>query len=325
MIQPHELKSALPMNLSNGVTSTTTVVWNTLVAAKEGQLNVLKKLVSECAELAYAQYNYAPPIHFAVREGHTEMVDYLLSIGAHDPSYKIYPFQDSLDVIAQDRGHHEIADMLERYSKDPTCLKFKGDNGAIDYQRNDSQRDFETAVDKEDIRQVEKILQEHPEFARDQTYFWGEGILMMPAKAGNVELCELLMRHGATVPQILKWAQFYYFEQDESAEFLMENGMNPDVMSWHHVTLLHDMAQKGEIKKASLLIKHGAEINAIDDEYQSTPLGMAARWGHTHMVEYLLEQGADARKAGRPWATPLAWAQRKKHTAIEHLLKQAGA
>jgi ankyrin repeat protein len=29
------------------------------------------------------------PIHFAVREGHVELVKYLLDNGAHDPNYKI--------------------------------------------------------------------------------------------------------------------------------------------------------------------------------------------------------------------------------------------
>ena len=46
------------------------------------------------------------------------------------------------------------------------------------------------------------------------------------------------------------------------------------------MTLLHDMAQSGDIAKAGLLLEHGADIDAIDDEYRATPLGMAARWGN---------------------------------------------
>ena len=96
--------------------------------------------------------------------------------------------------------------------------------------------------------------------------------------------------------------------------------MNPNVMSWHHVTLLHDMAQKGNIYKAKLLIDHGAAIDPIDEEYQSTPLGMAARWGHIEMVKFLLEQGADPNMAGEAWATPLEWARKKGHGEIEEML-----
>src|SRR5215468_8998642 len=98
MIQPDELKPELPMDLSAG-TSTTTKIWEILVASKDGDLKRVKELVDENSALIYAQYNYTPPIHFAVREGHTELVKYLLDQGAHDPSYKTYPFLDSLSNI----------------------------------------------------------------------------------------------------------------------------------------------------------------------------------------------------------------------------------
>jgi len=101
--------------------------------------------------------------------------------------------------------------------------------------------------------------------------------------------------------------------------------MNPNHMTWHHVTLLHDMAQEGDIQKAALLLKHGAEINPLDDVYQSTPLGLAARWGNVEMVEFLLKQGADPNKSGASWATPLSWAKKKGHNDVENILKKAGA
>ena len=50
-------------------------------------------------------------------------------------------------------------------------------------------------------------------------------------------------------------------------------------MNWQHTTLLHEMARLGEIRKATLLLDRGADIDAVDQEFQSTPLGFAARWG----------------------------------------------
>ena len=67
MLQPNELKLNLPVKLFNGAISTTSKVWDMLTAAKNGNMNKVKKLVDECPELIYAQYNYTPPIHFAVR------------------------------------------------------------------------------------------------------------------------------------------------------------------------------------------------------------------------------------------------------------------
>ena len=322
MIQAIELKLNLPMKLSNDVVSTTTKVWSILFASKQGDLETVKKLGNECHELLYAQYNYTPPIHFAVREGHIDLVKYLLEQGAHDPTYKIYPFQEHLQTIANDRGYYDIESLLNEYVANPSLQKYKGDNGEILYNRTELQVEFQNAVDKNGYNKVESILKEHPEFAKDETYFWSEGIIVFAAKENNHKMMELLMSYGAKVPNILKWTQFYYFEHYDSAVYLMEHGMNPNTMSWHHVTLLHDMAQKGDIKKTELLIKHGANINSIDEEYQSTPLGMAARWGHADLVKLLLGHGADPNRSGAVWSTPLAWAMKKKHIEIENILRE---
>src|SRR5262245_51871242 len=137
MIQPNELKLNLPVELSNGVMSTTEKVWEILVASKKGDLGTVKKLVEECPELIYAQYNYTPPIHFAAQEGHLDLVKYLLANGAHDPDYKIYPFLDTLQTVAQDRDNFDIVVLLNQYATDTSRHKFKGDNGQIFFSRTD--------------------------------------------------------------------------------------------------------------------------------------------------------------------------------------------
>lgn len=320
MIQPHEMKLDLPMRLSNGVVSTTTKVWDILMASYEGDLARVRSHVADCPELAYAQYNYAPPINFAVRQGHVEIVRYLLSIGAHDPEYRFYPFQESMQTVAADRGYAEIVDMLNEYESSSDHKKFRGDNGEILYDRNELELEFQQAADIFDLPKVEAILKDHPEFALDNTFFWGEGILLFAAKESNHEMIDLLMSYGATVPKVLKWTQFYYFERLDAASYMMEKGMDPNTMSYQHVTILHDMAQKGFIDKAELLLKYGAEIDPIDEAYQSTPLGFAARWGNVEMVEFLLSKGADPNKSGAEWSTPLMWAQNKGHGRICEVL-----
>jgi uncharacterized protein len=74
------------------------------------------------------------------------------------------------------------------------------------------------------------------------------------------------------------------------------------------------------IAAAELLLAHGANIDAIDEEYRSTPLGVAARRGQLAIVELLLEHGADPTAAGAPWATPLAWAEKKSHPDVARML-----
>lgn len=325
MIQPNELLLNLPMEVANGTISSTTTVWEILQASRYGDVQKVKALVEECPDLIYAQYNYAPPIHFAVIHGHTELVQYLLDKGAHDPAYKIYPFLDTLETIAADKEYTAIEYMLNEYAADTSRHVYKNDNGRIFYTRTPLQNEFEKAVDENDVHKTEQILKQHPAFAKDETYFWGEGILTFAAKENNRLMIDLLMSYGAKVPGILKWTQFYYFERTDGAAYMMEKGMSPNTMSWQHVTILHDMAQKGFIDKAALLIQYGADPDITDEIYQSTPLALAARWGQTEMVQYLLEQGANPNKAGALWATPLVWARKKGFADIEELLLKAGA
>src|SRR5215471_8825254 len=181
MIQPDEMKLNLPMELSNGVVSTTSQVWNILTASRDGNLDRVKELVAECPELIYAQYNYTPPVHFAVREGHTDLVKFLLDQGAHDPAYKIYPFLDSLLTVAQDRNYQEISRLLEQYNNDPSLCKYRGDNGSIRMGRTDLQIKLQKAINDDDFQTSEQLLKDHPDLALDEFFFWGEGIMSMPA------------------------------------------------------------------------------------------------------------------------------------------------
>ena len=227
--------------------------------------------------------------------------------------------------MALDRGHSEIAALLTGYLGRPDLLQKRGDTGAIDYGLDDIQRRFEKSVHKNDLRETARLLADRPALALDETASWSEGVLMMPANRGWREMLELLMQHGARVPDVSKWAPEYYFKHYDIAAYLMAHGMNPNHMSWQHVTLLYDMAQRGNIPKARLLLSHGADINALDEEYRSTPLGLAARWGHGKMVAFLIERGADVQKAGASWATPLAWARNKGFTDIASELEKGKA
>jgi len=324
MIQPPELKLHLPMHVGDGMAATTTQVWQVLLAAYHEDLGMVRRLGAECRGLLYAQYNYAPPIHFAVRQGHTELVRYLLAEGAHDPAYRLYPFRESLQTVAGDRGFEEIGLLLDAYEASGGA-GFRGDNGQIDYGRTDVEKQFERAVGENKVSEVRRILEEHPEFALDNTFFWSEGVLTIPIKKGYYEMAELLMGYGAKVPSLLKWTQFYYFETYAHAEWIMARGMDPNVMSWQRVSLLHDMAQKGYLDKAELLLRYGAKMDVIDEAYESTPLGLAARWGQTEMVRFLLDRGADHELAGADWARPMAWAERKGHGEVVELLRSVGA
>jgi ankyrin repeat protein len=321
MIQPLEMKESRPIKLHDGGVSTTTDVWNMLSASFDGDLDRVQALADRSPRLLTCQYDYTSPLHLAVREGHVEVVTFLVERGALDPSYRTHPFLDPLLTVAEERGFTQITQILQQ----PVETREWGDTGGIDFQKDDTHERFQQLVNDGKHAEVGAMLQQRPELALDETAFWGEGILAMPAKDGDHRMLEILMDYGARVPDVSKWGARYYFKHYETAAFLLDKGMNPNHMNWREFTLLHDMAHTADSSKASLLIRYGADVHYIDDEYRSTPLGYAARWGHVEMVKVLLDSGADPNKSGASWSTPLSWARRKHHAQVETLLLDAGA
>jgi ankyrin repeat protein len=541
LIRPVELSSGRDWKLSDGTHATTDDVYTMFVAARDGDLATVKRLIARTPSLATVEYNYTPPIHFAVREGHRAIVELLLGRGA-DPAYRSYPFQESLLTFAEDRVHDDVAALLrgqlsrrfalaagtqaiiaaaangdlavveselarqpalahasnetgdtplhqaahkghlhvveallaagadvdrvrgdgyrpvhcalmpnwffradlgrhegiirlllahgarytifiaalrgdesfvrEALARDRSLANFedschhrvlsaavrRGDvamtrlllehgadptlpeegaprglslwiavndrqreivelllahgadpNGPVESsgtpmsqaardaeltallsahggrQRTSDRDRVARLVDDGKLDDAERLLRANPQLLRDDEAGWGDGILAGPARDGRHDVIAMLMRLGARVPPVSKWAPYYYFKHEATAAFLLKQGMEPDHMNWHRFTLLHHMAAEGELGKARLLLEHGATIDAIDDEYRSTALGVAARRGQRAMVELLLERGADPTAAGAPWATPLAWAKMKGHPRIADLLRAAGA
>jgi ankyrin repeat protein len=94
-------------------------------------------------------------------------------------------------------------------------------------------------------------------------------------------------------------------------------------------TMLHEVIARDHgvgVSLATILLQAGARTDIRDEFLKSTPLGWACRWGRVALVELLLARGADPIEAGaEPWATPLAWAERRHHAGIASILRQHGA
>src|SRR5690349_19435437 len=196
MLTPIEMQRTLPMALHGGAKSTTTEVWAMLSASFAGDLAKAEELMAQRPALATCQYNYTPPLHFAVREGHVALVNLLVERGAYDPGYKSYPFGETLLTIARDRGFDEIATSLESARARGLAHKWV-ETGEIDYEQDTEQQSFDRAVHDGKRRDVERMLAQRPELARNELSSWAEGVLMMPAKGRNRALLEVLLLAGA--------------------------------------------------------------------------------------------------------------------------------
>ena len=100
---------------------------------------------------------------------------------------------------------------------------------------------------------------------------------------------------------------------------LLEEGADPDVADMRGMSALHHSSVAGRSEAVSLLLDHGANVNAVtcqcgrahdwDCRKDRTPLQLAAQNGHAQIVRLLLEAGSrlnDATRSSRKTALHFA-------------------
>lgn len=143
-------------------------------------------------------------------------------------------------------------------------------------------------------------------------------------------MLNMFLRRGYPMPSVLTECKTYLYHVPHMTQQLLDHGLDPNLPDWQRRTPLHDLSAgirhvEDATELGQLFIDHGADINAIDEEHRSTPLGIAAREGQAEFVDLLLANGADPNAAGASWAKPLAWAERRGRERISSKLRAHGA
>ena len=199
-------------------------------------------------------------------------------------------------------------------------------------------------IQRGDIETVAAILRYNPDpFANETAEYCSTPYTavisgckrdMSSGESGDVywAMLHLFLDRGIPLPKVLTECRSYLYHVPAMTRVLLEHGLDPNLPDWQRRTPLHDLAggagRHVEVKMGvtllQLFLEFGADINAIDEEFRSTPLGYGARCGRTEIAGLLLERGADPDRAGAPWATPSVWATKKGHTEIIELLREHG-
>lgn len=270
-------------------------------AAMAGRMAIVKLLLEKGADPNLPEEGIAPmghALHSAVVYNHIEIVRLLLEHGAY-PNVPIESSADSL-TAALERGDKAMIDLLCSY-------------GAA--------RSLDLLAYYGDIQTAAAVLKANPVLADDAS------ALETAAGQGNEDFVRLMLRYQPDLAKQIAVGVRSQGPQDaiksrELTEFLFQRGMNANARNWLGISPLHRFAERGDIHNAGLFLEHGADIDAIDEQHCTTPLGWAAKAGRAEMVEFLLEKGADPKlPADKPWARPRAWAEKRGHEAVLKLLK----
>jgi hypothetical protein len=163
-----------------------------------------------------------------------------------------------------------------------------------------------------DIETATQLLATTPSLADDPE------ALAEAAEHGNESIVRLMLRYQPRLAERIAVVA----GTSELTEFLFRNGMNPNLLAWLGVTPLHRFAQRGDIEKAAVFLAHGANLDARDEEFCTTPLGYAVLAGRLRMVEFLLRRGAKVHLPDdREWATPIALAAVRGYDEILRVLR----
>lgn len=299
-------------------------------AAKIGDLARVRQLLDEHPALAnavpdYSTYYSGLPLRCAAGAGHLEIVQLLLERGA-DPNgaERVAPWGGAL-YEALGGKHAEIIRLLLQYGANPnaavessgSCL-WRAMRDNIDQElieeliAHGAVLDVKFLCYDENIPALAAILHANP-----QTLITEEA-MNYAFENNHRRLVELILRYQ---PDILKNVCMHSVKDTEWARELIQHGLNPGRANWLGVTPLHKYAAAGDLEMANICLEFGTDINAIDDEYSSTPLVWAARCGQTEMVKVLLEHGAKVLlPEDKLWAHAMQWARRRGHDEIAELL-----
>uniref|UniRef100_A0A3B3R266 GA binding protein transcription factor subunit beta 2 n=1 Tax=Paramormyrops kingsleyae TaxID=1676925 RepID=A0A3B3R266_9TELE len=111
--------------------------------------------------------------------------------------------------------------------------------------------------------------------------------------------------------------------QDDEVRSLMANGA-PFTTDWLGTSPLHLAAQYGHYSTAEVLLRAGVSRDART-KVDRTPLHMAAAEGHSVIVDLLVRSGADINAKDMLKMTALHWAAEHRHRDVAELLVKYGA
>lgn len=142
----------------------------------------------------------------------------------------------------------------------------------------------------------------------DHPFFWASFILMGEAGASRTFTTKGVHEDASSVQP----ASVDGTERTSGSD--LENGKS-----------LLEACKSGKSREVARLLEKGASVRARDPEFEGTPLHWAVYGGHTKVVAMLLKNGADINALNKDGRTPLSFAASLGHADIVKLLIRKGA
>ncbi len=158
-----------------------------------------------------------------------------------------------------------------------------------------------------------ELLEANPALLHTRWDKTNEMAIEAAAHVGHREIANYLLSKGATL-DICTAAMLGLSEK--VAEFLKSDPKQANAKGAHGIPVLFFAALSGKTEIADLLVSHGSR-EGLDGALQG-----AVRLGHTTMVKWLLDRGANVQTKDFEGKTPLEVATARNDTEMVRLLSQ---
>ncbi|WP_353283576.1 ankyrin repeat domain-containing protein [Wolbachia endosymbiont (group A) of Pogonocherus hispidulus] len=256
-----------------------------LINARNGNLDKVKDLIIQGANLEAKDINGNTALHNACSNGHLKVVEYLIEKGASLKA-KNKDGKTPLDLAIQE-GRIDIVQAIEQIQSDL--------NGKL-----------LSAVKNGDLNKIEDLVSQGTSLeVKDSN---GNTLLHYASQNNHLRVVKYLIKKEASLkaknkdgetPLDLAVQKNYI----DIIEFLKKTQLDLDKE-------LLAVANGDDLNRVKALVSQGASLEAKDNS-DNTPLHNACNNGHVKVVEYLVEEGASLKAKNKDGEAPL-------HVAVQH-------
>jgi ankyrin repeat protein len=327
-----------------------------LKAIKNGDIERIKKLISQGADVNAKDNRGMTPLHKAAYYGRRQMAKVLIAKGANvngtdkagqTPLHvaanfgaKFVPellLANGANIRARDiAGNTPLHAATDFWCVDKDLLELLIAKGADVQARNKAGQTplhRVSMIRRQNIPlelTAEILLAHGAEVdAKDKS---GNTPIHFAVKNGHVKLIDLLLSKGAIIskddnllPDEEASLQASWSNHADVLKVLLDYGADVNAADRWGWSLLHYTTWEGNADMTKMLLEKGANPNTVERERGRTPLHLAAFRGRKAVAEMLLAHGA--KMDTRDWygKTPLSLAKEGGHTEIIELLRKHGA